>query len=116
MLPAMTLAAALLVMATSAAAVTLVITGGVVLLVGLGSPVGLFTLATLVSVPLAGALTVTVKLLAWPLANAPKFQLTTPALLLPLPLALTKVTPAGRLSVTDNDVAVEGPRFVTVMV
>jgi hypothetical protein len=29
---------------------------------------------------------------------------------------LTKITPAGRLSVTDKAVAIDGPKFVTVIV
>ena len=58
-----------------------------------GSPVGELTLATLVSVPLAGAVTVTVTLLTWPFAKVPKLQLTTPLVFTPLPLALTNVTP-----------------------
>src|SRR5438034_393579 len=98
------------------AGVTVVVTGVVVLFVGLGSPVGLLTLATLVKLPLARSEERRVGKECWPLARLPKHQLNIPPLLLPLPLALTTVTPAGRLSVTDNEVAVEGPRFVTVIV
>ena len=103
-------------MPTSATGVTVVMTGGVRLFVGLGSSVGELTVATLVNEPLAGAVTVTVTLLTWPLAKVPKLQLTTPALLIPLPLALTNVTLAGRLSVTTTPLALDGPKFVTEIV
>jgi hypothetical protein len=91
-------------------------TGGVTLLVLLGSPVGELTLAVFVSVPLAGAVTVTVTLLTWPLVSAPKLQLTTPLVLIPLPLADTKVTVAGNVSVTTTLLALDGPKFVTDIV
>jgi hypothetical protein len=91
-------------------------TGGVTLLVLLGSPVGELTLAVFVSVPEAGAVTVTVTLLTWPLVNVPRLQLTTPLLLAPPPLALTKVTPNGSVSVTTTPLALEGPKFVTEIV
>src|SRR6202142_2532375 len=103
-------------MATSASGVTVVISGRLVLLVRLGSPVGVLTLATLVSEPLDGALTVTVTLLTAPLINVPRVQLTTPLLLAPPPLALTKVTLAGRASVTTTPPALDGPRLVTEIV
>jgi len=48
---------------TSANGVTEVITGGVTLFVGAGSPVGEFTVAVFVSEPFAGAVTVTLTLL-----------------------------------------------------
>ena len=82
----------------------------------IGSGVGELTLAVLVSEPLAGAVTVTVRLLVWPLARLPRLQLTTPLLFTPLPLALTKVTLAGRASVTTTLVAMDGPKLVTEMV
>jgi hypothetical protein len=91
-------------------------TGGVTLFVGLGSPVGELTLATFVSEPEAGAVTVTVTLLTWPLANGPKLQLTRPLLFMPPPVALTNVTLAGRVSVTVTLLALEGPKFVTDIV
>jgi hypothetical protein len=96
--------------------VTVVITGGVTLFVLLGSPVGELTVATLVNEPLAGAVTVTVTLLTWPLASVPRLQLTTPLLFNPLPLALTKLTPAGNVSVTTTLLALDGPKFVTDIV
>src|SRR5258707_7013440 len=77
-------------------------TGGVSLLVEFGSLVGELTLDVLVSEPLAGAVTTTVKLLIWPLARLPRLQLTTPLLLTPLPLALTKITSAHIASVTTT--------------
>jgi hypothetical protein len=91
-------------------------TGGVTLLVLLGSPVGELTLAVFVSVPEAGAVTVTVRLLTWPLANVPNVQLTTPLVLIPLPLADTNVTVAGNVSVTTTPLALDGPKFVTDIV
>ena len=100
----------------SATGVTVVITGGVILFVLFGSPVGELAVAMLVSEPLAGAVTVTVTLLTPPLARAPKVQLTTPLLLTPLPLALTKVTPAGKASVTTTLLAADGPKLVTEIV
>jgi hypothetical protein len=91
-------------------------TGAVTLFVLFGSPVGELTLAKLVSEPLAGAVTVTVRLLTWPLANVPKLQLTTPLVLTPPPVALTKLTPNGNVSVTVTLLALEGPKFVTEIV
>src|SRR5438270_8762 len=89
---------------------------GGTLLVEFKSVVGELTLAVLVSEPLAGAVTTTVRLLTWPLARSPRLQFTTPLLFTPLPLALTKVTVAGKVSVTTTLVAMDGPRFVTEMV
>src|SRR5438270_291009 len=93
--------------------VTLVVTGGLVLLVLFGSVVGELTLATLVSEPLAGAVTIKVRLVTAPLARLPRVQFTTPPLFTPLPLAETKVAPAGKASVTTTLLAVEGPKLVT---
>src|SRR5882724_1857889 len=103
-------------MPISATGLTAVITGGVRLLVEFGSLVGELTLAVLVSEPLVGAVTTTVRLLTWPLARLPRLQLTTPLLFTPLPLALTKVTDAGKASVTTTLLATDGPKFVTEMV
>jgi hypothetical protein len=116
LLAASTLAGPVLLIATSATGVTVVMTGAVTLLVLLGSPVGELTLAVFVSVPEAGAVTVTVTLLTWPLVNVPRLQLTTPLLLAPPPLALTKVTPNGSVSVTTTPLALDGPKFVTDIV
>ena len=101
---------------TFATGVTLVITGGVTLFVGVGSGVGEFTLAVLVNEPLTGAVTITVKLLVWLFVKVPKFHVTSPAFVTPPPLALTKVTPTGSVSVTTTKLAGVGPRFVTEMV
>ena len=43
------------------------------------------------------------------LDSVPRFQVTMPALLLPLPVALTKVTLAGKVSVTSTLLALDGP-------
>ena len=80
------------------------------------SPVGEATTATLVKVPLAGAVTVTVKLLICPEASAPRFQFTAPKLFEPPPVAETNVTPIGKESVTTTVLALDGPKFVTAMV
>ena len=96
--------------------VTLVTTGAVTLFVLFGSPVGELTLAVLVSEPLAGAVTVTVILLIWPLANVPNVQLTTPLVFTPPPVALTNVTPKGSVSVTTSLLALDGPKFVADIV
>jgi hypothetical protein len=116
LLLARTFAAAVFPIATSATGVTVVMTGGVTLFVLFGSPVGELTLATFVNEPLAGAVTVTVTLLTCPLANAPKLQLTTPALFTPPPVTLTNVTLAGNVSVTTTLPALDGPKFVTEIV
>jgi hypothetical protein len=116
LLLASTVAEPVLPRPTSATGVTVVMTGGVTLFVLFGSPVGVLTLAVLVSEPLAGAVTVTVTLLTWPLVNVPKLQFTTPLLLAPPPLADTKVTAAGNVSVTVTLLALDGPKFVTEIV
>ena len=116
MLDANTLAGPVLPRPTSATGVTVVMTGAVTLFVLFGSPVGVLTLAVLVSEPLAGAVTVTVTLLTWPLVKTPRFQLTTPLVFNPPPVALTKLTPNGNVSVTVTLLALEGPKFVTEIV
>ncbi len=100
----------------SATDVTVVVTGGVTLFVMFGSLVGEDTLAVLFNVPLAGAVTVTVRLLTAPLASVPNDQFTVPLLLTPLPLADANVTPAGNVSVTTTLLAEDGPKFVTEIV
>src|SRR5438045_2257139 len=102
----------------SSCAPTVVTTGGVVLFVGFGSGVPLPPVAMLVTLtPFAGA--VTFKL---------RFVIASYARLLRLPhlpsfptrrssdLALTKLTPAGKESVTVTLLAVDGPKFVTLIV
>ena len=116
MLAANTVAAASLPIARSATGVMVVGTGGLVLLVGFGSPVGEFTVATFVIVPDAGAVTVNVTLVVVFEAKVPRFQLTTPLLLTPPLLALTKLTPTGNASVTTTLLASDGPKFVTEIV
>ena len=98
---------------TSATGVTSVMTGGVRLFKMFVSPVGELTLATFVKLPLAGAVTVTDKLVTCPLINVPKSQLTTPLELVPLPDAPTKLTPPGKVSVTITLLAEDGPKLVT---
>ena len=104
--------------AKSATGVTVVNTGGVRLFAGFGSAVGLPTLAVLVRVaPLAGAVTVRVRLVLAPAARLPmSVQMTCPAINTPPALAFTKVTLADRLSVTVTLLAAVGPRLVTVTV
>lgn len=48
--------------------------------------------------------------------NVPTLHVTKPALVTPPPLALTNVTPAGNVSVTVTLLALDGPKFVTLMV
>ena len=87
------------------------------LLVESGSSVAASTRATLIKVPVGGAVTVTVRNIVAPLARlATAGQVTTPAASDPAPLAETKVTPAGRVSWTTTADASEGPLLVTVMV
>jgi len=116
LLVARTLAGADLPRPTSATGITVVLTGGVTLFVRFGSLVGEDTPAVLFSVPLVGAVTVTVTLLMAPSASVPKDQLITPLLFTPLPLADTNVTPAGNVSVTTTLLADDGPKFVTEIV
>lgn len=72
--------------------------------------------ATFVKAPVAGAVTVTVKFVAMPAASMPRFHVTTPLLLMPLPDALTNVTEAGNESVAMTPLAAEGPELVTIIV
>ena len=116
MLVGRTLDGPVLLKPTSATDVTVVVTGGVVLFVVFGSLVGEDTLAVLFNVPLVGAVTVTVTLLTAPLASVPKDQFTIPLLSMPFPLADTKVSPAGKVSVTTTPLAEEGPKLVTEIV
>ena len=87
------------------------------LLLRLGSAVEAVLDAVFVIEPPAGAVIVTVKFVP---VLAVKFvkllHVTTPLLKLPPPVALTKIELVGRMSLTTTLLAVEGPRFVTVMV
>src|SRR5438093_466957 len=114
----MTVARLVLVRRKWAMGVRDVITGGVVLLVGVGSGVGLPTLAVWVTlVPLAGAITVSVRLVLAPSARLPRLDQMTYTLSLhdALPI-LTNVTLAGKASVTVTLLAALGPRLVTMIV
>jgi len=102
--------------AKSDTGVTGVITGGLMLLVKFGSGVGDVTLAVLVKVPEAGVFTTNEKLVVTFAARVANDQVTTPLLVKPPPVTLTKVTPAGKASVTTTLLAVEGPKLVTVTV
>ena len=113
---AFTLAGPDFTIAKSNCGVTVVMTGGVVLFVGTGSFVGGPTLAMFVSEPLVGAVTVTVMFVTWLLFNVPMLHVTIPELLTPLPLAFTNVTPFGNASVTVTLLALDGPKFVTLIV
>src|SRR5258706_373225 len=92
---------------------TPVITGGVRVLVEFGSLVGELTLAVLVSEPLACSVIITRRLLRSPLFTYSKLLRSMPLLFTPLPLALTNVTDAGKVSVTSTLLATDGPRLVT---
>ncbi len=86
------------------------------LLAGVGSGVVDVLAAMSSSVPVAGAVTVT--LYAWlaPLASdAIAGQVTTLPLTVPPPVALTKVAEAGSVSVTTTLAAAVGPLFATVI-
>ena len=102
---------------TSADAPTVVMTGGVRLLVSVGSGVEFVTLAVFVSAPLVGAVTTTVKLVDEPLASVAMVgQVTMPALVVPPPDALTNVPLLGNVSRVMTFVATDGPALVTTMV
>src|SRR5580700_8879396 len=113
LLAALTVGGPLLVTLKSAWALINVITGALVLLAGVGSGIGLPTVAVLVTAPPAGASTVTLKFVLAPLINdAITGQYTAPlALVVPPLVALIKVTFAGNASVTTTLVAAEGPAF-----
>src|ERR1700689_2389832 len=104
LLAALTLAGPILVTLKSACALIKVITGALVLFAGVGSGTGLPTVAVLVTAPPAGARTVTLKLVLAPFVRLGIVgQNTAPlALVVPPPVALTKVTFAGNASVTTT--------------
>lgn len=106
----------------SASGVTVVKTMALVelpsLFVGTGSKSiePLETLLVNVTAPV-GAVTVSVRLLTALLVREGIVQVTNPLVVaIPFPVALTNVTPVGRVSVILILEAVEGPRFVSVMV
>src|SRR5207247_2235689 len=87
------------------------------LLVESGSAVEASARATLSRVPVAGAVTVTVRERLAPLVRvATAGQLTTPPANVPPLLAETKVTPAGSVSRTTTVAASDGPLLARVMV
>ena len=64
----------------------------------------------------AGATTVRMRFVLEPAARSPMLvQRTCAPLSTPPAVALTNVTPAGKLSVTDKLVAVDGPALATVI-
>src|SRR5437867_9513233 len=87
------------------------------LLVESGSTVAASARATLSSVPVGGAVIVTVRDRLAALARvATAGQVTTPDAAVPPLLAETKVTPAGSVSRNTTAEASDGPLSVTVMV
>ena len=94
----------------------MVVTGGVTLFVGTGSPVGEPTLAKFVIEPLAGEVTVMVTFVTWLDDKVPMLHVTRPLAFVPLPLAVTNVTLFGSVSVTMTPLADDGPKFVTEIV
>src|ERR1019366_4189643 len=92
------------------------------LFAGTGSRRARLTVAVFESVPAeatGGALIVNVIGFAAPTARVGSVHVTTPATLLqvqPVPVALTKVEPAGSVSLTDTFDACDGPRFETASV
>src|SRR2546423_1651701 len=118
--PAAAVAGPVLVIARSANRWTVVVAVAVLLPV-LGSGVTDVTVAVLVIVPVVVGLTVTtiVIVVVAAAARLARVQVTVPLDWLhvqPAPAALTKVTPAGRVSVTVTLVAPVGPPLVTVSV
>ena len=119
--PAVTVPGPVLVRERSAEAVTVVLATEV-LLAPFGSAVVEDTDAVLVSVVAwAGAVTTTVMVGAVdPVTSAGRVQVTETLPVLvqvqPVPVAETKVTPAGRVSPTDSVAASDGPLFVTTSV
>ena len=119
--PATTVAGPVLVMARSAEGVT-VVDAVEVLLPGTGSVVADVTVAVSDSVAACpGAVTVTVIDGAEvPVASVGRVQVTETLPVFeqvhPVPVADTKVTPAGSVSVTDTDVASDGPALATASV
>src|SRR5437763_116968 len=121
LLPAVTVALPVLLTATSACGVTVVLTWEPMLepslLAGTGSPVLEVAEAVLVNAPLAGAFTVKIGRAAGRVGGLVRAgQLTLLPVSTPPLEALTKVTFRGRASLTTTLLAVEGPRLVMVMV
>src|SRR5438132_675283 len=103
-------------MARSVEAMTEVVADAV-LLAAFGSGSLPLTVAVLVMVPaVAGAVALIVNVALAPEASEPALQVTVPEALVQPELADTKVTPAGRVSVTMTPVAALGPLFLAVTV
>ena len=81
-----------------------------------GSVTVVLTLAVLLSVPAAVGVITTVRTVVAPLARVPRLQVTVPAACVQGAVAETKVTPAGKVSVSTVLAAGDGPAFATVMV
>jgi hypothetical protein len=114
--PATTVPGPTFVTTTSATFVTTVTTGGL----NTGGPFVGTPTATFVTLPPAGALlgatTVTLTFVTAPFVNVPNAHVTIPTPPDPPPLALTKLTPTGNVSVTTTPPATLGPLFVTLNV
>src|SRR5882762_9735860 len=107
---------AVLVMDRSATG-TIVVVAEAVLLAVFGSASLPATVAVLVIEPVvAGVVTLMVIVALAPAARLPTVQVTVPAEFVQPELADTKVTPAGRVSVTITPVAADGPLFLATMV
>src|SRR6266516_7288097 len=105
-----------LVLARSAEAITEVVADAV-LLAAFGSGSLPPMVAVLVMVPaVAGAVALIVIAALAPEASEPTAQVTVPEALVQPELADTKVTPAGRVSVTTTPVAALGPLLVAFRV
>src|SRR5437016_536795 len=105
-----------LVTPRSAEAITEVVADAV-LLAGFGSASLPLTVAVLVMLPpAAGAVALIVTEAVAPLASEPTAQVTVPEALVQPGLAETKVTPAGRVSVTVEPVLASGPLLATFRV
>jgi hypothetical protein len=116
LVPTVADAGPVLVMARSAEAITWVVADAV-LLAAFGSGSLPPTVALLVMVPgVAGAVALIVTVALAPEASEPTLQVTVPEALVQPELADTKVTPAGRVSVTVEPELALGPLFLTVRV
>src|SRR5205809_5364319 len=95
----------------------MVVVADAVLFAGFGSASLPLTVAVLVMVPaVAGAVALVVNVALAPAARLPTEQVTVPAEFVHPVLAETKVTPAGRVSVTVTPVAGLGPLFLATTV
>src|SRR5260370_276690 len=95
----------------------MVVVAVAVLLAVFGSGSLPLTVAVLVMVPaVAGAVALMVNVALAPTARLPTEQVTVPEAFVHPELADTKVTPAGRVSVTTTLVAALGPLFVATTV